>query len=88
MSAMKKTNQDYAEVLEYATTVSETLEQVQTNAALISADLSIVTNIGYSLEMEEYKNDALTRIARNEELMNRFLSHRSEEHTSELQSPS
>lgn len=75
MSAMKKTNQDYAEVLEYATTVSETLEQVQTNAALISADLSIVTNIGYSLEMEEYKNDALTRIARNEELMNRFLSH-------------
>lgn len=74
ISAMKKTNQDYAEVVEYATTISETLEQVQTNAALISADLSILTNISYSSEVEEYKNDALTRIARNEELMGSFLS--------------
>lgn len=74
MSAMKKTNQDYAKALEYATTVSETLEQVQTNAALISADLSIITNISYSMELEEYKSDAVTRIAQNEELMGRFLS--------------
>lgn len=73
MTAMKKTNQDSAEALEYATTISETLEQVQTNAALISADLSILTNISYSLELEEYKNDAMTRIQRNEELMGRFL---------------
>lgn len=73
MSTMEKTNKDFAEALEYSTVMAESLERVQVNAAMIMADLSLVTNRSYYDELESYKADAEARVAENEALIAEFM---------------
>lgn len=72
-----KISRDYKEALNYSNTISETLKQVQTNAALITMDLGMISNENYKGNLEKYKTDAKKRISENESLVGKYLSNES-----------
>lgn len=72
-----KISRDYKEALNYSNTISETLKQVQTNAALITMDLGMISNENYKGDLEKYKTDAKKRISENESLVGKYLSNES-----------
>lgn len=72
-----KISRDYKEALNYSNTISETLKQVQTNAALITMDLGMISNENYKGNLEKYKTDAKKRISENESLVGKYVSNES-----------
>ncbi|MDD3368296.1 MAG: methyl-accepting chemotaxis protein [Lachnospiraceae bacterium] len=70
-----KTQNDYKEALQFSNVITQTLKQVQSNAALVTADVGLIANQRFADEVPVYTDDANKRIAENESLINEFLSH-------------
>lgn len=74
LTAMTKTNGVYQETLQFSVLISETLQKVQTNEAMITADLGKITDRNYAKDFDTYQADAQGRIAENEQLLETFLA--------------
>ena len=75
MTTVRKTNSEYAKALQFATTLSETIEQVQVNTALITSDLSLITNRSYFEQVDANADDVWARRAENDGLLEEFQAH-------------
>lgn len=76
MVTMNKTNSDYEEALECSVIMAESIEQVQVNAGMIMADLSLITNRSYFDDLETYKVDAEARVAENQQMIASFMENK------------